>query len=166
MKKFALLCLLFAASPLLGDHFTVVNRMDERREPSVVNRIRMRVEHRQGSGHTHACPNGNCSFRKAYGEPYVWSHDMDGGTHLCKYCKTQQLYVSNRPVTVLRAEVIPSTRTIQETTYTPHPTEVRVANRMPVAFPSRPGYPVEYRLTYPVLKRANDCANGNCAYVR
>lgn len=67
------------------------------------------VAHVYSTSHTHACPNSNCPFRRAYGEPYVWNHATDGGTHLCAYCGTEQKIVSNRPVTILRRQQIPAT---------------------------------------------------------
>ena len=42
---------------------------------------------RSADNHTHTCPNPRCS--------YTWSHDEDGGTHLCPKCKTFQNRVNN-----------------------------------------------------------------------
>lgn len=66
------------------------------------------VAHVYSATHTHACPNSDCPFRRAYGEAYVWNHATDRGTHLCAYCDTEQKIVSNRPVTVLRRQRIPA----------------------------------------------------------
>lgn len=59
------------------------------------------LDHGYFTGHTHVCPNPNCSFRRTYGEPYVWSHAMQPG-HNCPHCGAAQYVQSNRPTTILR----------------------------------------------------------------
>src|SRR6185436_311846 len=58
------------------------------------------VSHTYSQGHTHACPNASCPFRKTYGEPYVWNHGVNA-SHACPYRRTEQRYVSRLPVTAL-----------------------------------------------------------------
>lgn len=109
------------ASSLCGQTYTVTNRMPQFTvvnkccDPfAVVNKAPFApktkltafktqtiVTHQASSDHTHSCPNAQCPFRKAFGEPYTFNHRMNK-SHNCPYCNTQQLEVSNRPVTVLR----------------------------------------------------------------
>jgi len=59
------------------------------------------LDHGYFTGHTHSCPNPNCPFRKTYGEPFTWSHQMNAG-HNCPHCGAAQYVASNRPTTILR----------------------------------------------------------------
>jgi len=103
------------------------------------------LDHGYFTGHTHSCPNPNCPFRKTYGEPFTWSHQMNAG-HNCPHCGAAQYVASNRPTTILR--------------------EIPVAN----ATPAKTAAPAQQVITLATLQTSvasasSACANGQCSTV-
>jgi hypothetical protein len=67
---------------------------------------------------------------------------MDGGTHVCAYCKTMQKYVSGRPITILRTVAVSDAAlSPPRATYATVPTST----------------------VYSLPQASAACANGNCA---
>ncbi len=143
MRLLSLFALVLTTLPLLGNDYTVVNRMP-RQGFTVVNKCsevayvtRTVTTTRAPVGHTHTCVNG-----------HTWDHQANAG-HRCLLCGVTQLVQDrfSRPVTVVQAVRVPAQQT-QATAPAP-------ATYQPASI-----------VQYSKYQQKSNCPNGNCPYVR